>query len=305
MREKTRVIWISLLFVIVSTFFIICLNPTSDECDVIMNIAIGVLGSSLVTLFISISEYLTLKKEALKNLYLEFFKVINSLKRIKYVSLNDRAMESAIFDTCRKNVAVKMRDIEDLVDYYEMNHLLGEGIYETFKDKKAHVMYMVDNDCTAIIKSMKSYLKIENISYENVTLALSNIAFFTDPIFKLFHRVTPFRLWINQNLYYKTKNILDNIHRINVGFFIPYDENEAKNTYVVAQQIDELQKSIFSSSTDIMGDNKVEKVYNRAFEELYSSLEDLRVKIYGGKADKSSSLPVYNCMTGIVNGKEK
>ena len=75
MKGKKYGIIVSVITMAIA-FAIILLICCSDKnkCEVLLNIIIGVLGSSVVTLIISVSDYIVAKREALEDYYNQVYK---------------------------------------------------------------------------------------------------------------------------------------------------------------------------------------------------------------------------------------
>ena len=77
MKGKKYGIIVSVITMIISLVLILLFNWCDKEkYELLLNIIIGVLGSSVVTLIISFSDYIVAKREALEEYFSQVYKII-------------------------------------------------------------------------------------------------------------------------------------------------------------------------------------------------------------------------------------
>ena len=158
MKGKKYGIIVSVITMIISLVLILLFNWCDKEkYELLLNIIIGVLGSSVVTLIISISDYIVAKREALEEYFSQVYKIIIAFGKIKYVHITDRVLESAKYKTeceLKKCFGAKTSTMDSIMEYYDENNYW-------------------DNYCEKLSSEEKEQIILEQIEKEDMTYLTS------------------------------------------------------------------------------------------------------------------------------------
>ncbi|MBR4891486.1 MAG: hypothetical protein IKU15_09425 [Clostridia bacterium] len=294
MKEKKYGIIVSIVTMLTMLLIIVlmcCCGKKENECGIILNIIIGVLGSSIVTLIISVSDYLISKKETLEDYFDEVYKVIVAFNKIKYVPIDDRMIESMKLETNMQ--LFKMFDesnvnMDEILNYYDQNHYFDMHLEElTIDEKKQIILNKANEDISKIIKAMNSYLLLEDVNYEVVENAYRKISFFTDKP-KMCRKVNNYRIWLYETFHEKLRSMLRSVHMENLHF-IQYENHESNNLYVVATKIRELNNIFFETKCE----KGILTIYPKFYYDMLDDLEEFRTKIYKCEKKERMKPPIY------------
>ena len=301
MKGKKYGIIVSVITMIISLVLILLFNWCDKEkYELLLNIIIGVLGSSVVTLIISISDYIVAKREALEEYFSQVYKIIIAFGKIKYVHITDRVLESAKYKTeceLKKCFGAKTSTMDSIMEYYDENNYWDNYCEKlSLEEKEQIILEQIEKDCADIEKAMNYYLDIDNLSYEAVENAFGRISFLFDKSEKHPNEEKYFRVWIYRNLHEKLRNMINTI-RLENFHFKAYKEGENKNILVLAEKIDSLNKKMFEIISDESNGYSIKKVYAKFFNDAYGNLEKFRARIYNCEEQKHMVAPVYTIQT--------
>lgn len=296
MKGKKYGIIVSVITMIVSLILIIFVNLCDKEnYELLSNIFIGVFGSSVVTLIILISDYIVAKREALEDYYSQVYKIIVAFGKIKYVRITDTTLENVKYKTeceLKECFGAEPPKMDDIIDYYDKNNYWNNYPENLSTEEKSRmVLEQIEKDCANIEKVLDSYLKFENLSYEKVENAFERISFLFDKAEKHLDNEKHFRIWIYRNLHDKLRNMIKTIRLENYHFKL-YKEGENKNLFVVAQKINDLNKQLFEIVNDTNDDSEIEEIYAKFYNDMDSTLERFRARIYGCQPQEQMIVPI-------------
>lgn len=296
MKGKKYGIIVSVITMIVSLILILFVNLCDkDNYELFSNIFIGVFGSSVVTLIISISDYIVSKREALEDYYRQVYKIIVAFGKIKYVRITDISLENMKYKTeceLKKCLGKQPPQMDDIIDYYDKNNYWDNYSENISTEGKSQIIIeQIEKDCANIGKALDSYLEFENLSYEKVENAFGRISFLFDKSEKHPDNEKYFRVWIYRNLHDKLRNMINTIRLENYHFKL-YKEGDNKNLFVVTQKIDELNKQLFEIVNDTDDNSDVTKVYAKFYNDMNSTLEKFRARIYDCQPQKQRIAPI-------------
>ena len=296
MKGKKYGIIVSVMIMIVSLILILLVNLCDREkYELLSNISIGVFGSSVVTLIISISDYIVAKREALEDYYSQAYKIIVAFGKIKYVRITDIALENIKYKTeceLKKCFGAESPELEGILDYYDKNNYWDNNAEQLSTEEKSQIILeQIEKDCAKIEKAMDSYLEFENLSYEKVENAFGKLSFLYDKSKKHPDDEKYFRAWIYINLHDKLRNMIKTIRLENYHFKL-YKEGESKNLFVAAQKIDELNKQLFEIVNDTNENFETKKVYAKFYNDMNYTIEKFRARIYDCQPQEQMIVPI-------------
>lgn len=305
MKGKKYGIIVSVITMLIALVLILLVNWRDNETyEVLSNILIGVLGSSIVTLIISISDYIVAKREALEDYYCQAGKIITAFGQIKYIHITEKMLESAKYKTTM-NLSnlfdVEETEIENMLKYYEQIHYWDNFSEVPSNEVKIQLIKTeTEKDCMEIIKGMNSYLQFEELSLQDVENAFGRISFLINNSPKKFKDTKYFKVWLYINFFEKLMKMLYRI-RIENNCFKAYKDRESSNLFVVAQKINELNEQLFEIKTETNEEYMTEKVYAKFFDDMCETLEKFRTKIYGCDEKQQFIVPIYTREVKINN----
>lgn len=296
-KGKKYGIIVSAIIMIIALISTLLVNWCDKEkYELLSNIIIGVLGSSVVTLIVSFSDYIVAKRETLENYFSQVYKIIIAFGKIEYVHISDSVLESAKYKTesdLRKCLAANTPTMDGIMEFYDKNNYWDNYPVELSSEDKQQIISMqVEEDCDIIEKAMNNYLQIENLSYEAVENAFGRISFLFDKSKKHPYEEKYFKVWIYRNLHEKLRDMINKI-RLQNRSFKEYQKGESKNIFVVAEGIDKLNKEFFEIISEEHEEYDIKKVYAKSFNEMYSNLEKFRTKIYNCEEQTQMIAPVH------------
>lgn len=308
MKGKKYGIVVSVITMIISLVLILLINAhDANKYALLSNILIGILGSSVVTLIISISDYIVAKRESLEDYFDELYKVIIAFNKIKYVHLSERLVESAKFKTgieLQKNFDNESSDMSEIVEYYEKHHHFDLYPDElTDEQKNQIILHKINKDIAKIIKSMNSYLQFDNVSYERVENAYRRISFLTDKPRWICGKENSYRIWLYTTFHKKLRDMINDIRLANYHFNL-FKNQEANNLLIIVKQLEQLNNKLFDVKTERGVETLSVKVYFSFFDDMMDNLEDFRSRIY--KCEKGSRMrtPIFTQISELPNAND-
>lgn len=274
---------------VVATILIECFGE--GKYATLLNVFIGVLGSSVVTLVISIADYIVAKRDALEDYFNQIYKIIVAFNKIKYIDIDERVYESAKYKNgvyMEKLFDAKRTDMDEILEYYTKQHYFDMHPQDlTIDEKKEIISVQVDKDISKILKAMKSYLTFEDISYEDVENAYRRISFFTDAP-KWSGKLNKYRVWLYETFHENLRNMIRIIRLENYHFKL-YEEQEANNLLVITRKIDELNERFFVKKEE----KGIITVFSAYFNDMMDNLEEFRSRIYKCEKKMRMRAPIY------------
>lgn len=293
MKGKKYGIIVSVITMIITFILILMINwCNKDKYELLSNILIGILGSSVVTLIISISDYVVAKRVALEDYYNEVYKVMAAFSKIQYTHISERVIVSAKFRAeveLQKIFGKESFDMDEIMDYYNKHHYFDVYLDELTDDEKNQIILeQVNDDVVKIIKAMNSYLQFDDVSYEGVENAYRRISFLIDKSKWSYGREKAYRIWLYQNFHERLRKMLNTIYLENNHFNL-YKNQDENNILVIAEKIKDLNDKLF----EIKREKGVVTVYFVFFDDMMDSLEEFKSRIYKCEKGTRMKVPVF------------
>ena len=289
---------VSIILIIISEVLSACY--ASKVSSIILNIGIGVLGSGIVSLVITFSEYFVEKRRVQERYYNEAFKLIRNLNEITYTTITDEIKLLAAYDIERQSdkwrpefgMELKTDAFQALYDYYNRCDIdLGEPILNDEKTK-AIIDVRLNIIKNNIEKSMHSYINIDSISLEGFENAYGDFFFITDVLRKKNNKK---RSKIYSSIHKTIRDMYRLINQENYHFKIYFDA-ENGNMPVMAEKIDYCNKQLFSIET--MNDTHY-IVWAKWCDDQFDELEKFRCDMYNDKFTKLKRVPIQASVNGF------
>lgn len=298
MKAKCKALELSIFICGFSLLFIyffakLYLEFKYPELELLLNISIGLFGSSCVTLFILIPEYTTSKRQLLEKYGEETKRIMREFYDLKYLfnEYNNDTVVSYIHELNNKKLYEHFNQISNLKMKSDegkyKNMLVKEYLKKRPELKKRlskgslneYVNNCIDTDIEKIREETKEiYLQYIELSKEDVVklnFMLSDIQFLSgDKYFNI----------IKDNLYNPLCDILNIINQESLNFQL-YIDSEGKESFVLERLFD-LQNKIFKMDFKEDDDSIYYVIYNSLADNLFYNLEILRSISYGDKPEK-------------------
>lgn len=287
------------LSLILSIFlFILSLHYNVSSINFSLNLFIGIFSSSIVTLLISIPNYIVARKQLLEKYWEETRRLIISIYNIEYFDIEfnkedfigyineiNNNLWKEEFNNCAKN-KIKIDDEykNKLLEYLSIKHCdlkkkLSRDGFEIYLNQE------LEKETNEVLKNMNKilyqYKKIDEESTIDLDFMLGDTEFISG---KKFYKE------MHKNLYEPIYNLLSSI-REEIYHFNLYLNNEG-NKAIVLEKILNLQNKIFTVEESEEGIT----VFNSFNDKMHSNLELFRAKIYNVKPIQNEIHPVLYIM---------
>lgn len=252
------------------------------------NFAFAILGSALLGMIMSLTEYLVVRKEALISYYSIACGIIRKLATAHYVFMREPlTMLQDYFSEETDNL------YREATEHKAKNALLAH-MNETWKQTKdipePEYTKWSNNEFNARItrykkdieKAMQSYIEIAEVDLEPLESAYGELDFFFAN-WKL-------RKWIYNSIHCPIRDYRNNAAR-KAYHFRMYLSGESDNLSDLVNMIDELQNLYFSVEKKSDGYYSVVTVMRKSVDALEDLVEELRCRIYRKKYTASEHFP--------------
>ena len=285
MRKSAIGTYISLVLALISTGIII-VGHIADSL-VFQNIGYGVLGSSIVSFVVMLSEYFTSKRESLEQYYLAAIEINNQFLKCKYERLTrlDIALAELKWNYNAHQIMQQITQ-ENFVDKNrtsidEICGLLGLSSNEPRDDNLvAQFLAMFEKRDIVLRQIMNEYLSLADYKRTEFETAFGNLFF----IFDIKKKREKVYNCIHRPIQVKHKEI-----QIQCKHFKGYLSGKVTNALVI---YDYLQQAI-----QLLYDVKISKsglvVYPEFTYKISGALEHFRCEIYHEGYHQNDPSPVY------------
>lgn len=259
-------------------FLLNCFN-TSMLREYICNISLGILTGAVVSVILSFSEYLVLRRAAIENYFFLCSYFLKNFRGLKYLYIEPSELLQNYYDEISNNQSIRSGiDVES--GQKEISHdaknKLMDWIWENgYKDrfsvsisekerkkelkkelKKRVIQYEDEMDCV-----MQQYIEIGKLEYDDIERAYREFAFFTFDIKKM----------IYEPIQEKQREMLKYI-RLNSNLFIEYYKGYNRiNRIQIMQQVYQIQNTLF----DTYKMPACDEVYEKFCYDITCSLQEL------------------------------
>ena len=290
LKTSIAICSISFAFIIVTYLFF---PYESQLYNTILNIFIGIFGSGLVSLLISIPAYRVSKIKLLEDYWNELHRLIRVVDSIDYLFCyyNDDVLTNYLneiknkefYDELKKTMKLKLNTKEGFYKKELINTFLKDHVKSKIENKDLEKIdeIIIDNEINAIRKRLiivcKEYIEVSKESTLKLNVLLGDMCFFTGK--------KPYNQ-IYENTYMSMYNLFYRIYEecVHIKPFIDGKGNEA----IVLSKVLNLQKELFNLE---IKEDKISKEYtikHTFVNNMLDNLEELRVLIQGGKKEKQT-----------------
>lgn len=297
MKNKVYSIRIVAIVVLVSLILAVGFNIVSfPYAGIFCNIGYGIFGSSLVTLFILLIDYQTVKKESYELFIEEYIKFLNLLATLPFLDINDELLLYAKYETntnlfwpfdyCGEEKKKWIENVRVSLSNNSGNELflkMSDELIEEFlsnESNKAHSL---------IKKSADMYLHLARFDHTNLDRAYASI--------HTFFKSNKNRASIYNKLYKPALNLIHKAFKesYHLENFI---NGEIGNVFVIACKINELNSFFFK----IEKSGCSTKAWRQQYNSLSHELSRFMSEIYKENIEEQEYGPFY-FSTGKANIK--
>lgn len=295
MKAKVAGTYISFVITLLAILFVIvsfCL-----KCELLKEIGFSVLGSALVSLIITFSEYFSAKKETLEALYYEAAKYNSLISRIQYYYISE---EHNLFlqylSEKRQNehakqfgFQIKKDALKRLVSFYGMDGS-DEKVIKAFLLEKENKIKDSIADLSVQVKNAATH-GLDALSY-----SYGKVSFLLDPFKCKAHKK---RHLIYSNIYQPLFYIDCFLQGIN-GDFDRYNRYKQSIMAMAIDAVRKLNEKLFEVETNESLSEL--KVYSVFYSELDNEIEKLRCLIYRDEKFKPKPKDIVSYL--IISSKK-
>lgn len=304
MKAKCKALELS-IFICGISILLICffsklyLEFEYTELEILLNVSIGLFGSSCVTLFIAIPEYTTNKRQLLEKYGEETKRIRHEFYDLKYLfneysndvvvsyihELNNKKEYEHFNQISNYKMKSNEKKYKDMLvnEYLKRRPELKKHLSK--ESLKEYVNSCIDTDIEKIREEAKKlclqYIQLSKEDLIKLKFMLSDMQFLSGD--KLFNK-------IKYNLYNPLCDILDKMNHDSFHFQL-YLNGEGKES-VVLELLFDLQNEIFRIKSKEDEDSMYFTIYNTFSDNLFYNLEMLRSITYDVKQEKLDLPPI-------------
>ena len=283
-------IYCSVIFLILTIIFVVLYIyfESNSIVEIVLNIFVGLFGSSFVALLLSIPAYSVAKRQLLEKYFEHARVLIRNISKIKYLNFcfNEKNLIGYIQECNnekfyskiklkRDNKALKEYKKNIMHEYLLSNELDKEDAEKNVKDK-------IESFRKAVKKICLKYIEVsENVSTSQLSNLYGDMQFFTGK--KELEK-------IYKNLYKPFVDILNEI--IYESYHLKLYINDKGNEAVAIEKISKLQNKIYRIEIKEDSEYKWEILYNDFVDTMLIELEKFRANIYNIKPESQNLHPV-------------
>jgi len=299
MKSKVYGIRISSVLVAVAIVMIVVavlIKDCAAVSSLLNNLGMGVFGSSIVVLLVSIGEYQVEKKRTLLDYYHLASDISIQFYGIKYFHFTEETdlliayqKESKDNELWRKLGRPDKTEAKDkLIEHYITEGLITEELTQVQKDYIPEVRLEITTD--KLLKAFESYVHLFEVSTKDLTESFSNIYFFSkqetkNVLFDLILRK------IQNPIAEKMNFVGEKSYHFKV-----FLNGETKNLAAVYNILKDAQKPFFDVDIKTNENRDYITIWNTFADELSENIESLRNKVTG-ENNKTHKIPI----TGTIN----
>lgn len=309
MKASCKALKLSILLGVIFTiltiiFSILSLNYQYEIIDILLNISIGLLGSTIVVLLLNIPAYNVSKRQRLEKFWNESKRLISAFSKVDYL-LNEYNEENVInyinalnnkkrievYNEINPKNKIDCKDMQlkkVLADEYILNNRDLES-----KISKSGLEKYADEQIDKYIEKLRNksekicqqYIILSNESTAELNFLLGDMEFFLGkkPYEKIYKK-------LYQPLFEKLDKIKEEVYHFEL-----YLENQGKEA-VVLEKLFTLQKELFALKTKENDKMKTYIVTGKFNDSILMSLEEFRADMYNIKPEYQKTHPIL-CKT--------
>lgn len=309
MKASCKSLKLSILLGVVFTiltiiFSIVDLNYQYEIIDILLNISIGLFGSTIVALLLNIPAYNVAKRQLLEKFWNESRRLISAFSKIDYL-LNEYNEENVInYINALKNKkwteVYNQINPKNKIDCNDMQYkelLMDEFILNNpdleSKLSKSGLRKYADEQIDKYIEKLRKkakkiyrqYIILSNESTMELNFMLGDMEFFLGkkPYEKIYKK-------LYQPLLEKLDKIKEEVYHFEL-----YLENQG-NEIVVLEKLFALQQELFALKTEENDKMKTYIVTGKFNDNMLMNLEEFRANMYNVKPEYQKTHPIL-CKT--------
>lgn len=292
MRSKK---WLVIITGIISIVTVVCAYWFCDVVDneFLKNFFFAIMGSALLGVIMSLTEYYVARKQALENYYLTAYDILKEIMKVEYFFADEPMdlIESYFHEEQdNRHMRVIGKESEDTAKSNLLNCMLAkwkktddipEDIFLEYAEQKFATQ--VTDYQRNMITAMESYVEVSQVDIRPLENAYGELDFF----------------FANRTL---RKDIYEGIHTALRNYkhetaqkayhFNLHLSKKSDNFAVLIGMVDELQKMYFSVDDQSDGNYSVITIRRSFADSIDDKIEKLRCKIYKQKYHNTEHFPV-------------
>lgn len=309
MKASCKALKLSILLGVIFTILTIILSTLSlnyqyEIIDILLNVSIGLFGSTIVALLLNIPAYNVAKRQLLEKFWNESRKLIFAFSKVDYLlneynkdnvinyinALNNKKW-TEVYNQINPKNKIDCKDIqykELLVDEYILNNRDMESKLSKSGLKKyanEQIDKYVEKLREKTKKICKQYIILSNENTTELNFLLGDMEFFLGkkPYEKIYKK-------LYQPLFEKLDKIKEEVYHFEL-----YLENQG-NEVVVLEKLFTLQQELFSLKIEENDKMKTYIVTGKFNDDMLMNLEEFRADMYNVKSEYQKTHPIL-CKT--------
>lgn len=285
--------WLTIITLVITALsFIIGKNSNCITYDISM----AIFGGAALGFIMSLTEYYVERRKAMEDFWLQATKVLNELKKIKYLDVDapinlivdaiDEDDSNALkekFHLLSDDEKISVNAKENLISWYKKNIPIP---FDENIDNNKELTQLYDSNMAGykevFIQCMDSYREASMVELGNLDNAYGNLDFIIAN--------KCIRQKAYEQIYDKLRKIVYHFRNAVYHFNLLKDGNG--NFPVCILKVSELnQKYFLSKEENLQGYTNI-SIFQNVFDDIDASLEKFRCKIYKSKYVESKPIPV-------------
>lgn len=292
MRSKK---WLVIITGVISIVTVVCAYWFCDVADneFLKNFFFAIMGSALLGVIMSLTEYYVARKQALEKYYLTAYDILKEIKKVEYFFADEpmNLIESYFLEEQNsRHMRVIGKEPETTAKSNLLNYMIAkwkktddipEDIFQEYAEQK--FASQVADYQRSVLAVIDSYIAVSKIDFRPLENAYGDLDFFI----------------ANRTL---RKNIYEGIHQALRNYiheaaqkayhFNLYLSKNSNNFAVLIEMVDELQKMYFSVDDQLNGNYSIITIRRKFADSIDDKIEELRCKIYMQKCHNIEHFPV-------------
>lgn len=289
--------WLTIITLVITALslvlaFIIGKNSNCITYDISM----AIFGGAALGFIMSLTEYYVERRKAMEEFWLQATKVLNELKKIKYLDVDapinlivdaihedDSNALKENFHLLRDDEKISVNAKENLISWYKENIPIP---FDENTDDNKKLTQLYDSNMAGykevFLQCMDSYREASMVELGNLGNAYGNLDFIIA------------NKCIRQKAY---EQIYDKLRKIvyqfrNEAYYFNLLKNGSGNFPVCILKVSELNQEYFLSKEENLQGYTNVSIFQNVFDDIDASLEKFRCKIYKSKYVESKPIPV-------------
>lgn len=286
------IVSIAIIIVFLGIVFIIYepnIQSRSAYYEVFWNVSLGIIGSTVVTLFISIGDYLTTRNIVVKSYMKQVRRILEQIAKVSYEGLE---VEDKWLSKYCTQIKTYQKTHNEAVDIANQHYSIHEM---TDQEQRDFISFWLPVLVDRMRRVVESYKRINEISFNDLIDSYEEIEF-------MFFNQRE-RRWINEKIQKPLENAVKSITVWiqHIDVFLAPNRLDLDAVVTTIEWINEL---FFRVETEIKGEGMMTSVYFRFIEEIEEVLREFDLKVFKHKYEKVNLNPIMTGYKGPLGKRE-